>query len=190
MDWPGGLYAIQNQLKLDIHVGGKTALQLKGLAHFLPMELKKIFLFGSSGQKLPSWFKSYDWDVEIDYIMTNLFGNNVGLSEQDYGNFSIKVSSPERAIMEVLYSVPQKQTFGEASLLMENLISLRPRVVGELLRNANSVKVKRLFLYLTEKHGHQWIKKLDLSSVDLGKGKRVIVKGGVYNPRYRITIPG
>jgi hypothetical protein len=36
---------------------------------------------------------------------------------------------------------------------------------------------------------HQWAQFLDLSSVDLGQGDRSIVKNGVYNPEFRITIP-
>jgi hypothetical protein len=37
VEWTGGLYALQYQLKLGIHTGGKTALQMQGYAHFLHM---------------------------------------------------------------------------------------------------------------------------------------------------------
>lgn len=189
VDWTGGLFALQHQLKLNIHVAGKTALQLKGLAHFLPAEIKKVFLFGVAGQKLPAWFKTYNWGVELNYTMTNLFKKNIGFSDQDYGNYTIKISSPERAIMEALYLVPQKQTFEESSLLMEHLVTLRPNLVRELLENSNSVKMKRLFLYLAEKHHHHWFAQIDLSKVDIGKGKRVIIPGGVLSPEFKITVP-
>jgi hypothetical protein len=189
VDWTGGLYAIQNQLKLNIHVGGKTALQIKGLAHYLPAEIKKIYLFGTAGQKLPSWFKDHNWNVTFDYTMTNLFKENIGLTDQDYGSFTIKISSPERAIMETLYLVPHKQTFEEGSLLMEHLVTLRPDLVRELLEDSKSIKVKRLFLYLAERHNHPWLEHSDLSKVDLGSGKRVIVPGGVFDKKYLITVP-
>lgn len=189
VDWTGGLFALQHQLKLHIHVGGKTALQLKGLAHFLTAEIKKVFLFGTAGQKLPAWFKAYNWNVEFDYTMTGLFDKNLGLSDWDYGNFKIRVSTPERAIMEALYLVPQKQTFDECSLLMEHLMTLRPNLIRELLENSNSIKMKRLFLYLAEKNSHPWFDRLDLSRVEIGKGKRVIVPGGVLDPKYKITVP-
>lgn len=65
----------------------------------------------------------------------------------------------------------------------------RPQTVQELLEQCTSVKVKRLFLYLAEKAGHEWAKYLDLSKVDLGKGKRALVKGGEYVTKYQMTVP-
>jgi hypothetical protein len=189
ISWTGALHAIQEQLHLGIYPGGKTTLQLKGLAHFVPAEIKEIFLSGRRGQKLPSWFKTYDWGVEIHYLMTNLFDQELGLTNTDCGSYSIKVSSAERAILEMLYSVPHKQTLSECSLIMEHLIGLRPALVQGLLENCNSIKVKRLFMYLAEKHNHQWVKRLDLSRVNLGRGKIAITKGGVYNRKYQITVP-
>jgi hypothetical protein len=189
VNWTGALFAMQNQLKLDLHPGGKTALQIKGLAHFVPREIKEIFIFGPPGEKLPSWFKAYGWKVEIHYSMTNLLNNDLGLTEEDFGTFSINMSSAERAIMEMLYLVPQKQTLNESSLIMENLVSLRPKIVQVLLENCNSIKVKRLFMLLAEKHEHQWVKKLDFSRFNLGSGKIAITKGGIYNKKYKIVIP-
>jgi len=53
--------------------------------------------------------------------------------------------------MEMLYLVPQKQTLNESSLIMENLVSLRPKIVQALLENCNSIKVKRLFMLLKKR---------------------------------------
>jgi len=44
-------------------------------------------------------------------------------------------------------------------------------------------------MYMAEKHKHPWVEKLDLSQIDLGKGKRRIVPGGELNPKYNITVP-
>lgn len=189
VNWTGGLFAVQRQLKLNIHAGGKTALQLKGLAHYISPEIKKIYLFGVAKQKLPAWFKNFDWGVEVDYTITNLFSKDIGLFDYDYGNFTIKISSAERAIMETLYLIPQKQTFDESSLLMEHLLTLRPDLIRELLECATSIKMKRLFLYLAEKNNLPWLDRLDLSKVDTGSGKRVIIPGGTLNNKYGITVP-
>ena len=72
---------------------------------------------------------------------------------------------------------------------MEGLNNLRPALVQSLLEACQSVKVKRLFLYLAEKSNHDWFTYLDLSKIDLGSGKRSIVKDGVYISRYQITVP-
>jgi len=37
VEWEGGVYALQKQLSLSVHPGGKTALQLLGMAHYLPL---------------------------------------------------------------------------------------------------------------------------------------------------------
>lgn len=193
VEWPGGLYAIQNQLKLPIHVGGKTVLQLLGYAHFLPLGKGQIVtLFGTPGAKLPHWFKQYDWDVRVQFKTTTLFGGDFAsfaLSEKNIGNFSIRSSSPERAIMEVLYLVPKSESFEESFLLMEGLTTLRPKQVQELLEKCQSVKVKRLFMLLAEKVGHAWVKKLDLSRVEFGKGNRMLIKGCKVHKKYRISVP-
>lgn len=48
VEWPGGLCALQNQLGLNVYAGGKTALQLQGYAHFLPLgKGSTVFLFRS-----------------------------------------------------------------------------------------------------------------------------------------------
>ena len=46
VDWPGALYTLQTQLALPVHVGGKSALELKGYAHYLPAKQNRVFLYG------------------------------------------------------------------------------------------------------------------------------------------------
>jgi Transcriptional regulator, AbiEi antitoxin, Type IV TA system/Transcriptional regulator, AbiEi antitoxin N-terminal domain len=192
IEWTGGLYTLQEQLKLPIHAGGKTALQMQGYAHFLPMgKSTAVFLFGPPDTKLPAWFRNYRWGVKLRYTATNLFSGQAdqGLTKKDMGPYVIKVSAPERAIMEVLYGVPLIDSYEEARLLMEGLTTLRPRLVQSLLEKCASVKVKRLFMLLAEHCQHAWVRKLDPSKVDFGKGKRTLVKGGRFDPKYKITVP-
>jgi hypothetical protein len=104
-------------------------------------------------------------------------------------SFSIKVSGAARALMECLYLAPLKQELMECFELMEGLNNLPPKQVQALLENCQSVKVKRLFLYMAEKANHSWFKHLDLTRLDLGSGKRSIVKNGVFIGKYGITVP-
>jgi hypothetical protein len=73
--------------------------------------------------------------------------------------------------------------------LIEGLNNLRPATVQKLLEGCTSVKVKRLFLYLADKAGHEWLSFINLDKVDLGAGKRAIVGSGVYIPKFQITVP-
>ncbi|MDM8538618.1 type IV toxin-antitoxin system AbiEi family antitoxin [Desulfobacterales bacterium HSG17] len=168
VSWPGALYAIQTQLGLNFHAGGKTALEIKGFAHYLPTHQRRIFTYAPGRQKLPAWFKNYPWDFEMSVSYTNLFPSGLTRSFSQYEDreFSIRISGPERAAMEMIYLVPQKIGFEESSLIMENLISLRPEIVQTLLKNCNSIKVKRLFMYMAEKYDHPWINQIDLSNID------------------------
>jgi hypothetical protein len=112
-----------------------------------------------------------------------------GFSEIKEKDFSVRISAPERAAMEMLHLVPVKVGFDQAQLIMGNLLSLRPDVVQRLLTICRSVKVKRLFLYMAESHEHQWLLNLNLSKIDLGKGKRMIIPNGRYDVKYKITVP-
>lgn len=140
---------------------------------------------------MPTWFKQCRWGVKIHYTATNLFAGegDQGLTEKDIGSYRVNVSAPERALMEVLYAVPQQESYEEATLLMEGLTTLRPRVVRELLGNCASVKVKRLFMVLAESCQHAWVRKLDVSKVKFGKGRRMLVRGGRLDSKYNITVP-
>ncbi len=192
VEWTGGLYAIQEQLRLPVHAGGKTSLQMQGYAHFLPLgKGAPVALFGSPGVKLPAWFRSQPWGVKVRYRTMRLFedAKDLGLTSLGKGAYTVKVSTPERAILEVLSSVPGEESYDEAKLLMEGLTTLRPRLVQSLLEHCSSVKVKRLFMVLAERAGHAWVKKLDLAKVDFGNGKRMLVKGGQLDPKYHITVP-
>jgi len=191
VEWPGALYALQTQLGLHVHPGGKTALELKGYAHYLPSGKRKIFLYGTQGQVLPNWFKGERLGVDIAMTRTNLFP---GDSQEDFSefiekDFFMRISSPERAAMEMLHLVPGKISFEEALLIMENLVSLRPDMVQRLLAMCRSIKVKRLFMYMSERQEHAWVSDLDLSKIDLGKGKRMIVPNGKYDRKYLTTVP-
>ncbi|MBI3900003.1 MAG: type IV toxin-antitoxin system AbiEi family antitoxin [Gammaproteobacteria bacterium] len=192
VEWLGGLFALQEQLGLPIHVGGKTALQMQGYAHFLSLgKGATVSLFGLPNAKLPAWFKRYRWGVKLRYTTTSLFAGKpvVGLTTQDTGTFAIRVSTPERAMMEMLYAVPKEETYEEARLLMEGLTTLRPRLVQTLLERCASVKTKRLFMVLAESSGHAWVKKVDLSKVDFGAGKRMLVRGWRFDSKYNISVP-
>ena len=191
VEWTGAVYTLQSQLQIPIHVGARTALELQGYGHYLSGGLRRIFLFGLPGVSLPKWFKDHNWGEKVEYVTTKMLpisaANSFSLYEEK--GYTIRLSSPERAIMEVLYLVPERQGFDEALRLMEGLTTLRPALVQSLLEGCTSVKIKRLFLYLAEKSGHSWMRDLDLSRINLGRGKRVIEKGGKFVAKYGITVP-
>jgi len=187
--YEGAIYALQAQSELSVHPGGKTALSLLGKAHYLELSAKRVTLFGGENERLPSWFRKYNWGLNLDYHAPKFLPDQAGLVEFERNSFNIKISGAARAMMECLYLAPQKQDLLECYELMEGLNNLRPQNVQHLLERCSSVKVKRLFLFLAEKAGHSWFEYLKLDNVDLGKGKRSIVRNGSLNKKYHITMP-
>lgn len=187
--YEGAIYALQQQSGLTVHPAGRTALSFLGKTHYLELSAKKAVVFGAAGELLPTWFQKHNWNISIDYHRSSFLPPDIGLTEVELKNFKIKVSNAPRAVMECLYLTPQKQELVECYELLEGLNNLRPDQVQILLETCQSIKVKRLFLYLAEKTGHRWFQYLDLKHVDLGSGKRSIVKNGIYADKYRITVP-
>jgi len=127
--------------------------------------------------------------VLYDNYETTFLPKDLGLTDIEVKSFSIKVSGAARAIMECLYLAPNDQDLMECYELMEGLNNLSPKHVQTLLESSQSVKVKRLFLYMAEKAKHTWVEYLDKEKIDLGKGKRSLVKNGVFVDKYGITVP-
>jgi hypothetical protein len=192
VDWLGGVYALQHQLGIKTHVAGVTALLLRGFGHYLPLgKGYKVFLFSEPRQLLPRWFLQHHWDVRVAYHCPNLFvdQNDTGFIELNRGAFSVTVSAPERAILEVMHLATSNAAVEHALELCEGLTTLRPAVVQKLLEACCSVKTKRFFLWASERSNHAWLSRVDISSIYLGKGKRVLYRGGKFDSKYGITVP-
>ena len=51
--YEGAVYALQNQSRLSIHPGGRSALGLLGKAHYLELNASQIWLFGGEEERFP-----------------------------------------------------------------------------------------------------------------------------------------
>jgi hypothetical protein len=187
--WQGGLYALQAQANLPIHAGAMTALAMQGFAHYVRMGAEQVYLFAPPKTPYPAWFKTHDWGTGIQFVRTSILPNNLGLTEHEPKTFSIRISALERAILECLHLAPDTVDLVECAHVMEGLTTLRPKILQPLLEQCGSIKVKRLFLYLASRTGHDWFKRLDPSKLELGTGDRTITKGGIYVAQYGITVP-
>ena len=99
------------------------------------------------------------------------------------------LSSPDRAFLELLDELPNHESFHQVDMLVEGLVNLSPTRLQLLLRQCSSVKVKRLFFFFADRHGHAWRSRLDPADFDLGTGKPALVPGGRLSKPYNITVP-
>jgi hypothetical protein len=191
VSWQGAVKAIQSQLNMPIHVGGLTALQSYGISQYMMLDNSNpvFYLYNTTITKftLPSWFQQYFTNCHLE--QKKLFENQTGVSKKEIDGVELSVSAPERAILEVLALVPNKLTLSHANELIEGMDRLRSNVVQQLLEHCHSIKVKRLFLYLAEKNNLSCFKELNLDRLNLGSGKRVIGKGGVYSAKWMLSVP-
>ena len=188
--WSGAVFGLQQTSK-SIHLGGRTALEFAGFAHFLPLgDDYPLFLFGPTGECLPRWFKGLPCFKRIRHVKTNVLPYNLGIGEHCDGELVVRISLPERAILELIQASGFSTfSYQHADLIFESLDTLHADLVQRLLQVCASVTVKRLFLHLAERHNHPWVKALDLSKVSLGTGKRTLISGGRLDPKYLVTVP-
>jgi len=196
-DWRRLVLSLQRVMGLEVHVGGRTALSLHGFEHYLSLgaETAPLYLYGV----VPSWLARLPNADRFETRTLTLFGGSRtgvdGIDNEKQSSPSqrrlneLMVSTPERAILELLNELPADESFHNADMVFEGLANLRPRLLETLLKECRSVKVKRLFFVFADQHDHAWRQYLDPDDFDLGSGPRALVEGGRLHPRYDITVP-
>lgn len=205
--WDVVVLSLQQIMHKSLHVGGRTAVELSGYAHYLETgESPTVYLYG---QAAPSWLAKLPLRAHFELRSDRLFastGTGIEMRRFDLRSgetsaetrdaevkgpwdWSLTMSVPERAILEMMDELPQHESFHLVDVVMEGMTSLRPQLLGKLLKECRSVKVKRLFLWYAERHGHAWLKHLDQASIDVGHGKRQLVPAGRFDTHYQITLP-
>ncbi len=170
IDWPGAVWGAERQ-GITFHVGGKTALQLHGISHYIRAN-DVLILFKESNGTMPTWFSEVLSVDRFRLINTKFLSSKLGISEMSMAGLNFLASEPERAILEHLFLVGKTESFEEASLLTEMLTGLRPNLLQQLLESCRSVKTKRLLLFFGDYYHHSWLKKLDLKRIDIRHRKK------------------
>ena len=178
------------QLGKQCVVGARSALELRGYMHYVPMGKPVAFLFTDNDHKLPEWLLQSTWDMTVVYQTTSFLGEDLlGVETRQVDGRSLLVSSPERAMLEWLNMPSIRASLLDVYYVMELLTTLRPNLVQQLLERCNSVKAKRLFMYMAEKTKFSWVEDIDKTKIDFGSGRRMIVPKGKYIKEYDMTIP-
>jgi hypothetical protein len=196
--WDSVLLSLQQIMEYEVHLGGLSALDLAGYAHYLHLGgAPRIHLYGDA----PSWLKRLPSEAKIVVHKRTLFGRDrAGITDSDHDahgksqsvnvwRWPLKASTPERAVLEALDELNDDADFENLDKIFESLTTLRPKQLMALLMVCGSVKVRRLFFVFVDRHKHAWRKHLDVDQVDFGSGPRALIKGGKLHPTYRIYVP-
>lgn len=171
----GSLRALQDS-GYRFHVGGRTALAWYGVRHHLRHK-ERVTLYGVDDVRLPSWLTS---NFDVAYRRNRLFKER-GMHLRAISRFEDKpdepfVSEPERAVLELLSGVPQRQSLEEARALMQSLSTLRPSVLQQLLATCTSVKTVRLFLALSRELQLPYLSQLNEKKLPKGGKSRWVLR--------------
>ena len=154
-----------------LHVGGKSALDWYGVRQYVSQQ-PALHLYGWAAARLPEWFTER---FPAEYHRKRLFDEqpnallHVGPFEQRSG--APQVSTPERALLELLSEVGVRQPLQEARELVESAYSLRADVLRELLQHCKNVKTVRLCLQLGREASLPWAAKLDPAMLPTGSDR-------------------
>jgi hypothetical protein len=149
------------------------------------------------GDDTPPWLNRLKLEAELKSRPLSLFSDPaLGLTENKSGSsttlpwgWALRLSSPERAILEALDELPEQESFHNLDMVFEGLATMRPRQLTALLHSCRKIKVRRLFFVFADHHKHAWRERLNPEDFNLGTGDRALIKGGKIHPRYRIMVP-
>ncbi len=191
LKWEHVIFSLIN-LEYQLHIGGKTALAYYGLFHFLQLA-RKVDIAIFCNRNLPSWINKLNDTYQFHIIKTRLFpaSYRVGIRKEPFGSWDwpLPYSISERALLESVSQIQKEADFKSIDKIFDGAVNLIPEVLQELLEKCINVKTKRLFLWFAKKHSHKWFGKLEINKIDLGKGKRQIIKAGKLDNSFQITIP-
>jgi hypothetical protein len=180
---------LQGELNLKLHVSARSALELHGHSHYVPLGKKEVlFLTSFECKSIPKWIIDLNKNFEMIFKKSSLLAEERFLTDLEKDGFPVRVSCRELAILELIDTLDLSGGLEIAENYTESLRTLRYDVLQKVLEQCKSVKVKRVFLFLAEKTNLPSFNKLKLKKIDVGSGKRVIVKDGEFNKRYQITV--
>lgn len=155
-----------------LHVGGKTALDWRGVRQNVSFR-EVLSLWGNQTKPLPGWFtERFDSHYQATQLFDAKLRKGFGLQPLPNGHPDVPVSVPERALLELLSDVGKTQSLDEARQLVETLRSLREKTLDELLTHTTRIKVVRLAELLASDLDLPWAPLAKRHSQRLGGGKR------------------
>ena len=169
------LVVLQQQIT-GLHVGGKTALEWYGMRQYVSQQAL-LHLYGWVTARLPDWFAQH---FPSEYHRKRLFNEKPeqmpGVGRFENRENAPLVSTPERALLELLDEVGVRQPLQEAREIAEGTYNLRAEVLMDLLKRCTSVKTVRLCLHLGRELSLPWAGKLDETVLPKGSGRAWISK--------------
>lgn len=160
-----------------LHVAGKTALAWHGVRHNLAYR-ETVVLWSDQQARLPAWLNGV---VRVRYRVAHIFAPELpaglGLVPLAGGHPDLPVSTPERALLELLSETGSFEGLEEVRQLVESTRNLRLPLLDQLLGHLTRIKVVRLAALLASEFDLPWASLAQEHSRRLGGGRRWVAVG-------------
>lgn len=198
LKWESVLYSLQ-EMGYDLHVGGEQSITESGFSHFVSMSnTTSVHLYSSKA--LPRWLiKWHESQPMPEQEFCFVLHKQAWLSQvpdfaftyRSFGTWDwpLRYAVSELAILEYMMELETETDFLQMDRWFESLSSISPMKMQQVLAVCKNFKARRLFGWFSDKHQHAWAKEIDWKKIELGTGKRSIIKGGRYSAKWKITVP-
>lgn len=213
--WKIALNSVLLTSARPIAAAGYSALWLQNLAHYVS-DFQDSSVMVTTPAAIPKWMSSMTSVTWRQLDSKRLFSGKAG--ELDLGDiFQLSkhdlektlagtgleafgfgqtqswclVSSPERALVEWASQLKTQDDWDHFIAVVEGIATLRQNLLTTMLIACRSVKAKRAMLWTAREYGLDWYRPVvaKIDQIDLGSGARQLIKGGMYDQEYKITVP-
>lgn len=152
LDRDQSLLFLQDRIE-GLHVGGRTALAWQGVRQYLEAR-ERLTMWATTRGDLPEWFTERFPGTLTSLSLFDEATMKSGIVTPPAVTDGVRVSSRERALLELLREVRTSLQLQEARELFFATLGLREPLMGELLTGCTSVKTVRLFLMWATEAGN------------------------------------
>lgn len=147
-----------------------------GVRHTV-LQRPTLHLYGWVTARMPDWFgRHFPGEYRRKQLFNEQPDDMPGVGRFENRHNASLVSTPERALHELLDEVGVRQPLQEAREIAESAYNLRASVLMELLKRCTSVKTVRLCLRLEREFSLPWVGKLDETVPPKGSARPWISK--------------
>lgn len=196
-----GILRSLQQMGSDLAAGGETAMRLHGAIAGKPAEVFSTVCL-SGRDRIPGWLFRWNHDVKFVRLGTArlfAFGRSAAgtppdvrlhfVKELEFLGVTFRASSIERALFEMLSTVPDGLSFDAARDLMFQVRGVASQKgLRQLMDLSVNVKVNRLLFWFGVPMGYRCLEGLDAARY-VGRGKRQLVAKGRYVRDVQLTVP-
>lgn len=103
-------------------------------------------------------------------------------------DLSLRTAGPERAVLQWLEALPDHTSWEHVDQVFQGLTNLRPNPSGGAFAHPKhqgpaSVPV------VCQPHPYPWLSAIRQDAIDLGRGKRMLVRGRRLDKKHQIKVP-